>query len=1054
MINGMWKNSLIGVGIAIVGLVIGVPQTALASISPTQISQITTAHPRIFLNAGNLATIRTKAANTFAADYQTLVGQNNGMSEAFRYLMKGDEADARAALSEAYSTIASINTSKSGGSNSERAISRNIYTLALIYDWIYNSPSVTTTDKAAIRAGMMSGIDWLDCRDTSGVQYNCSSAPFPFGAYITNPRYWDSHPAEINGQVAVALIAMTHDFTPSESSLQTQEESFASTVLTNFTAGWLATFQKIMYSDGGWWMGSNYDGVNLAPQYSAYAAIQSSTGQNYFTEYSFLEKHIYQMLYTILDPVRGIIMSEEDTPQPYFRAPHYKLALIISHFYQNGYAKWIADQIYGPWRATYPGITEDYSEDLIFKILFEDTNVTSTPPNNLPLNAAFAPLGFFISRTGWGVNDTVTLIRNTTMYQETHETHANPQFTIYKSGWLALNGGHYEGSPDHNTYYYHRNISRNSVMIGYKSDGNSFVGTGNPFAIDPFATPYGSNVYEGTRDYTYVRSDVTKAYQKATFPAANQPNQATDICLHCQRTFLYLTGIWGWDDPVLITADDYYGTGVYDKAWLLHMENFPTVSGNTITNTQGAGKLITKSLLSSSVAIRTVGGTGNEYTTWNGTNYPTDPTKTQCNDCKWGKYRIEISPVSNHQRDNFLQVMMPTAATNASSPTVNDLSNTDLMVTQINNKIAVFERNTTSDLTAATYTIPDVGYTILDHYLTQVVPNGVYRINGNLYTASKNGVLAVSLPHVANSTYTVSYTGTTATPVDNSYYYPVSFFNTPSGTPTPTPVPTPNPDVNRDGQVNGQDVQLLLSKFETNTIGNEDIDANGRVNALDFGYVAKSFTNGLWSYWNLNEGSGVLAHDLSGNVHDATLTNGATWNVSGRLGSAVSLDGINDYLFVNNGPVAGNSAFSIAFWFKTTATVRERQYDERSNSNTNTVLTTSVNEDVAGDAAFDITDDAGVNAFLTAGALNLNNGNWHHYAVVQSSRNARQLFIDGVLKASDATSLGQMTPNLNRIGANALDGSRPFAGSLDDIRLYNRALTPAEIASLAVGNIP
>lgn len=782
MVKGTWMLLIV----LFVGWELGV----VGEVQAATVSQITTNHPRIYLTGSTVAAIRNKASGAYSADYALLTGNTDGLSEAFRYLMLGNENDAKAALAAALTWISDLNTMKSGGQPQERFVSRNVYKIGLVYDWIYNSPSVSAADKQALRAGLMSGLDWLDCRDTSGVQYTCSSGSFPASPYLSRTRVWDSHPTEITGQMLVSLIAMTHDFTSGEASLQSREEGYAQYLLGVVDTGWLPMFQKTMQADGGWWMGNNYNGVNINPQYSSYAAILTATGQNIFAANPYLERQIYAMLYAILDKNRGVIMSEEDTPLPYFRNTHFKLATMIGYFYHNPYAKWLAEQIQGPWAQVYNGFSEETSEDLIYKIVFGDPTLVATPPDNLPLNAAFSGMGIYISRTGWNPSDTVVLFRNMPYFHYGHSHQANSYFTIYKDGWLALNSGHYQSSPDQDVYYFHRNISGNSVMIGAKTDGNSFLATNNPYSVDPFTVNYAANTYMGTLDYTYLQADVTNSYKQGVFPLTNQPTTA-DVCTHCQRNYLFLRNIAGWSDPVLVVADDYTGTNVYPKSWLLHTENLPSIAGTSITNSEGNGKLMTTILLSSEVSANLVGGTGNEFTSWNGINYPFTSIPWHCPDCKYGVWRVEISPKTNHLRDNFLQVLMPTASTTSSAPNVQDRSSTTLLIAQINNKIAVFPRDSALYLTSGSYQIPSGTYTSLTHYLTGLVPAGKYTINGQVYTANSSGVLVFSQNQTTTTTYTFTYTNTTGISVDEPYYYPVTGQTspTPSLSPTPTPVP-------------------------------------------------------------------------------------------------------------------------------------------------------------------------------------------------------------------------------------------------------------------------
>jgi len=80
---------------------------------------------------------------------------------------------------------------------------------------------------------------------------------------------------------------------------------------------------------------------------------------------------------------------------------------------------------------------------------------------------------------------------------------------------------------------------------------------------------------------------------------------------------------------------------------------------------------------------------------------------------------------------------------------------------------------------------------------------------------------------------------------------------------------------------------------------------------------------------------------------------------------------------------------------------------------------------------------------------NVNDGQWHHLAGTYDGANAR-LFVDGVLNGSMATT-GAISKNTAPvyISGNSEKASRLWNGSIDDVRIYNRALTEAEVRLLA-----
>jgi hypothetical protein len=92
----------------------------------------------------------------------------------------------------------------------------------------------------------------------------------------------------------------------------------------------------------------------------------------------------------------------------------------------------------------------------------------------------------------------------------------------------------------------------------------------------------------------------------------------------------------------------------------------------------------------------------------------------------------------------------------------------------------------------------------------------------------------------------------------------------------------------------------------------------------------------------------------------------------------------------------------------------------------------------------------------------VNDGQWHHVAVVRGSGSTIELFLDGVSQgtASDTQSGGAITTDLRAMGSERRwvnDGygtsdQRYLAGTIDDVHIYNRALSAGEIATLYSGN--
>ena len=198
---------------------------------------------------------------------------------------------------------------------------------------------------------------------------------------------------------------------------------------------------------------------------------------------------------------------------------------------------------------------------------------------------------------------------------------------------------------------------------------------------------------------------------------------------------------------------------------------------------------------------------------------------------------------------------------------------------------------------------------------------------------------------------------------------------------------------------------------------------------------------GLIASYSFNEGSGTTLTDRSGKGHTGTIA-GATWTTQGKSGSALSFDGINDLVTVNDA----------ADLDLTTGMTLEAWVRPSSVTNWRTVL---LKERTGGlvYALYGSNNSSRPETYITVGAelgapaqaaLALNT--WSHVAVTYNGAMLR-LFVNGVEVGSRALS-GPMSTSTGvlRIGGNSVWGEY-FSGRIDEIRIYNRALTPAEILS-------
>lgn len=197
-------------------------------------------------------------------------------------------------------------------------------------------------------------------------------------------------------------------------------------------------------------------------------------------------------------------------------------------------------------------------------------------------------------------------------------------------------------------------------------------------------------------------------------------------------------------------------------------------------------------------------------------------------------------------------------------------------------------------------------------------------------------------------------------------------------------------------------------------------------------------TRGLWKFDDL------AATDSSGNGNHGSFQNGATVGSVDEYPEygSVALDGAASYVQIPDSPtldIAGK--ITVEAWIKTTAASANQRILVRGNYSLKLISASGGNK-----LKLSLTGAASTNHITSNGSVSA--GVWHHVAGVFASGELR-LYIDGVLDNSGTASEGPASSSgVLRIGA-APDGSEPFQGWIDEVRiagknLYTTATIPRE----------
>jgi hypothetical protein len=218
----------------------------------------------------------------------------------------------------------------------------------------------------------------------------------------------------------------------------------------------------------------------------------------------------------------------------------------------------------------------------------------------------------------------------------------------------------------------------------------------------------------------------------------------------------------------------------------------------------------------------------------------------------------------------------------------------------------------------------------------------------------------------------------------------------------------------------------------------DEIDVNGTVTAGD---VWSFYTGKLVGWWKLDENTGTIAYDSSNGGNNGTLIGNPVWQPSGgAIGGALELNGKDDFVKIDN-----ESAFDITGQITISAWVNITDVPQEW-----TGIVTK------GDSAWRLSSSFAENVFHLGisyddylnGQTTVDSGKWHNVVCVYDGHNM-SIYVDGILDVSRLRT-GPIGANDYPvcIGENIELTKHRFHGLIDDVRIYNYALSEDEVGGL------
>jgi len=203
----------------------------------------------------------------------------------------------------------------------------------------------------------------------------------------------------------------------------------------------------------------------------------------------------------------------------------------------------------------------------------------------------------------------------------------------------------------------------------------------------------------------------------------------------------------------------------------------------------------------------------------------------------------------------------------------------------------------------------------------------------------------------------------------------------------------------------------------------------------------------LVGHWTFDQGGGSVARDWSGRGYHGRIQRGARW-VKGKIDGALRFDGVRGHVRLPAGFADFRSGFTVALWANPTSHGNWARFIDFGNGagGGNIILDQT---DAPGNMRFHLCGDGRRGAWMEmTGSLAMNE--WQHLAATLDGDGKAVFYRNGELVLSKQLMVPpSVTRRDNYIGKSNWRGNAYYEGLMDDVRIYNRALSAEEVKALA-----
>lgn len=200
--------------------------------------------------------------------------------------------------------------------------------------------------------------------------------------------------------------------------------------------------------------------------------------------------------------------------------------------------------------------------------------------------------------------------------------------------------------------------------------------------------------------------------------------------------------------------------------------------------------------------------------------------------------------------------------------------------------------------------------------------------------------------------------------------------------------------------------------------------------------------------WDFEEGAGSSVNDTTGNANIGTWngTLGSQWAV-GKIGKGGSFNGSDSYVSVTDASsIDVTTGLTVEFWAYIGANAPAGNWLGIISKTTDTSSLTN------GYGVREVATGSTLQFWVGNGTTSSNNSistiplnTWHHFALTYTSGSGGTMYEDGVSKGT-LSDVGNISPTAAALEFGRHNSGNSFNGEIDQVRIYNYARTPAQVA--------